>query len=124
MLSIISLASIRLIELNYPSREPQLFRQYLFFNILFPVFYLFLVAYLIPLLMSLNYPKNVALILNLACFLLMIAYVVISLYFFFIKKDPDLLPQKIDIIIGILEGGLLGVASASSDKSSKKRRMT
>ena len=81
-------------------------------------------AYLIPLLMSLNYPKNVALILNLACFLLMIAYVVISLYFFFIKKDPDLLPQKIDIIIGILEGGLLGVASASSDKSSKKRRMT
>ena len=39
LLSIISLASIRLIELNYPSREPQLFRQYLFFNILFPVFY-------------------------------------------------------------------------------------
>ena len=39
LLSIISLASIRLIELNYPSREPELFRQYLFFNILFPVFY-------------------------------------------------------------------------------------
>jgi len=115
LLSIISLASIRLIELNYPSREPELFRQYLFFNILFPVFYLFLVAYLIPLFMSLNYPKNVALILNLACFLLMIAYVVISLYFFFIKKDPDLLPQKIDISIGVLGGVFLGIATANSD---------
>ncbi|MDN5472982.1 MAG: hypothetical protein L0F88_04860 [Lactococcus raffinolactis] len=72
-------------------------------------------AYLIPLFMSLNYPKNVALILNLACFLLMIAYVVISLYFFFIKKDPDLLPQKIDISIGVLGGVLLGIATANSD---------
>lgn len=36
LVSIISLVSIRLIELDYPTREPQLFREYLFLNLLFP----------------------------------------------------------------------------------------
>ena len=37
------------------------------------------------------------------------------LQFAFIKKDPDLLPQKIDISLGVLGGVLLGIATANSD---------
>ncbi|GAX48259.1 hypothetical protein [Pseudolactococcus reticulitermitis] len=118
LFSIVSLFFIRFIELDYPTREAQMFRWYLYFNMLFPSFYLFLVAYLVPLFISLKCAKNVTRILKLCCFLLIVAYIVVSLSFFLIKKDPDLLPQKIDIMIGVLGGVLLGVASTSSDELS------
>lgn len=43
-------------------------------------------------------------------------YIIISLYSFFIKKEPDLLPQKFDIIIGSVVGIALGLISAVPDK--------
>jgi hypothetical protein len=49
---------------------------------------------------------------------LIILSIAVSLYFFFVKKQPDLLPQNVDIILGILGGFILGVTSASSYQSS------
>lgn len=116
LFSIICLVVIRLIEINYANREEQLLSIYLFFNILFPAFYLFLLAYLIPIFISLNSTIKKKAIINRCLLLIVIVYVIISLYFSFIKKQPDLLPQSIDISLGILGGLVLGLTSASSNK--------
>lgn len=115
LFSIISLVSIRLIELNYPTREPQLFREYLFFNFLFPSFYLFLIAYLIPLFISLRLSKLTTKILNICILIFCGCYILLSLYVFFIKKEPDLFPQNVDMIMGGLVGVALGLTSAIPD---------
>ena len=116
LVSIISLVSIRLIELDYPTREPQLFREYLFLVLVLGSFYLFLIAYLIPLFMSLRLSKLSVKLLTICILIVSGCYIIISLYGFFIKKEPDLLPQKFDIIIGSVVGIALGLISAVPDK--------
>ena len=110
--AIVSLILIRFIELNYADRNPQVIRTYLFFNLLFPSVYFFLVAYLVPLFVSLICKVRYKRLLHLIWFSLMSLYVLISIYVCLIKQQPDLFPQKIDISLGILVGLILGCALA------------
>lgn len=116
LISIVSLIFTRMIELDYPTREPQLFREFLYFNVLTPTFYFFLLAYLIPLFISFDFKKNIAVLLKFFCITLYILYITISFYFFFIRKQPDLFSQNIDVILGVLGGTILGVAFTNSKK--------
>lgn len=116
LFSIISLVLTRLIELDYPTREPQVFNEYLYFNILSPSFYLFLVAYLVPLFISLKLKNRVIRILKIIFSILIVFYIVVSCYIFLIKKQPDFLPNNVDMMLSVLGGVILGVVCADSEK--------
>ena len=62
--SIICLILMRLIESNYSFRQQQLFSEYLYFNILTPFFYLFLIGYFITLFLSIELPGKTSSVLN------------------------------------------------------------
>ena len=106
--AIVSLILIRFIELNYADRNPQVIRTYLFFNLLFPSVYFFLVAYLVPLFISLTHKINMKRLLKVTWVTLLSLYLLVSIYVCLIKQQPDLFPQNIDISLGILGGLLLG----------------
>lgn len=112
--SIISLLLIRAIESSYPTREPRLFYEYLYINMLTPTFYFFFVAYLIPLVIVLDLKKKISLTLKMLSIVMYIALVAVSLYSFYIRKQPDLLPHNIDVFLGVLGGSILGFSLTSS----------
>lgn len=116
LFSIISGILIRLIELNYPTREPHLFREYVYFNVLQQVFYLFLVAYLVPLFLSINLKKNLYYIINVLCIVIVAFYIVCSSYLFFVERQVFFLPRNISIISSVLVGGGLGVAASCTNQ--------
>lgn len=92
---------------------------YLIFNALFPLLYMFLVAYLVPLFLSLHIGRRVARVLYVTAAILALAYIVASLYFFFAQPRRDLFPQSVDIGLGIVLGLVLGVASSGSKQESE-----
>lgn len=111
--SIISLLLIRAIESSYPTREPRLFYEYLYINMLIPTFYFFFVAYLIPLVIVLDLKKKVSLTLKILSIVMYIVLVAVSLYSFYIRKQPDLLPHNVDVFLGVLGGSILGFSLTS-----------
>lgn len=112
--SITSLLLIRDFELNYPTREPRLFYEYLYINVLTPTFYFFFIAYLFPLAFALDLKKKTSLILKTLSIVMYIMLIAVSLYFFYIRKQPDLLPNNVDVFLGVLGGSLLGFSLTSS----------
>lgn len=114
ILSIICLFSAKLYEANYPYRNPSRIVDYALFNLLYQGALFFLIAYLIPLFVSLKAGKNTKRILIMSSLFLVVFYLLISSYFFFFKTDATFLANNYDLFLGALGGILLGSAHASS----------
>ncbi len=96
---------------NYNPRVIQPVFQYLYLNVLFPVAYMFFIGYLIPLFLSIKVTKLIKRILMASTSVFLLAYMIIYIYFFFIKHGVIFMNHE-DLLLGIFGGILLGIASA------------
>ncbi|MFT8330719.1 hypothetical protein [Bifidobacterium psychraerophilum] len=122
--SVIALALAQWWEHHYTDdlfREHFWFGDYLYLNILFLVFYMFLLAYAIPLIVDIRMSKRTAFWLKVICFGALLVYILASLYSSLLGNRLDMFPQRVDISLGIVGGVVLGVAYARSNESSTKK---
>ena len=119
-ISILSAVLIRYVENHGQGREAMLIKDYCYFNILFPAFYLFLIAYTIPLFCSIRLSRQVSRLLNVSLLILVCLYIVISAYAFITTSRHDFLQLRNDRLIGIATGIVLGITTASLEPSVKE----
>ena len=119
LFSMLAAVLIHLTEAGYFARDSSIrgvAMNYAYFNVLFPSVLLFLIAYLIPVFISLQLNTRVSAILNGLGWLLCLTFLIVGIVRTALHMPVDLFPQRVDILLGVVAGIIFGITSARANE--------